>query len=91
MAKKVLEKTVEVCDVCHGESTLLSACIICKREHCYTCKGIIMGCVVRADVCRECADRKDVQRICDRYAGRLAAAVKKRNAELRELGDQPIE
>lgn len=91
MKRTIPAKTVEVCDICHREivGEIASTCVVCGREHCYTCRGILCGCMVEAPVCHECSGREDVRQIVGRCADKIVPLVKKRNAVLRRLKAKP--
>jgi len=81
---------VEVCDTCQREG-FLQTCLVCGGRYCLTCSGRVAGCIVPADLCRECAKREDVEKIMERYAAKLTPIVKRRNAALKRLPAHPKE
>lgn len=78
------EKTVEVCDFCHREG-YLKECDVCGRSFCLTHEGIVGQCWGFTTLCRECCHRDAVKEICARYAKRLTAIYRQRNAALKRL------
>lgn len=85
MKIKVPSKTVEACDICKRETAVLTACLVCGKEHCWICRAIMAGCIVQPDVCKECGDMEAVIKIVDRFTKPLAATVVKRRQALRRL------
>ena len=85
MRKRVPAKTVTVCDVCHREDGYLTECIVCGKEYCLLCKCCIPGCMMAPDVCKECDDREDVQKVCAKHAPKFGKVLKRRDDELRGL------
>lgn len=75
---------VEVCDTCQNEG-FLQTCLVCGGRYCLTCDGVVMGCWVKADLCRECAKRKDVKKIMENYAAKITPVVQRRTAALKSL------
>lgn len=87
MKIKVPSKTVEVCDVCSREVSgcLLTRCLVCTREFCYICRGIICGCIHEVDVCKNCDDDERVRGVVSKFAKPLSQILKKRDAALSKL------
>lgn len=85
MKIKVPSKTVEACDICGRQNSLLDECEVCKREYCFTCEAIICGCVHQPDVCRECAESDKVRAVILRFVKPLVDVLKKRTAALRRV------
>ena len=84
--KTTVTKEVTVCDLCKGEGFFLTECLVCGKEYCCSCEGLIPGCIVRPDVCLECDGLESkVQAICDKFAPRLAKSIKQRDQAIREL------
>lgn len=81
--KKPAEE-IEVCDHCQ-RGGYLETCIVCGRQHCLSCQGIIAGCWVGPKVCKECDDREDVRRVVARYAEQITPIIRKRTAALKRL------
>jgi len=81
---------VEVCDRCKREG-FLQTCLVCGGRYCLTCDGLVMGCMISADLCRECSKREDVLKIMGRYATQIRPVVKRRDAALKRLPAQPKE
>jgi len=75
---------VELCDVCHRESTYFDTCKSCARRYCITCDGKITGCIHRLDICRICETDKRVNDIAKKYAPLLSDILRKRDKELME-------
>ena len=78
---------VEVCDTCQREG-YLETCLVCGERYCLTCRGIMCGCMIAADLCRKCAKREDVGKVVERYAARISPIVKLRGGALRRLPAQ---
>ena len=87
MARKKITKTVVVCDLCGNENnyTLFYTCVCCGKEHCYSCRGMIPGCQMDPEVCRNCADLPAVEKVSDKYAGKFLKLKQQRAAELAKL------
>ena len=90
MKIKVPSKTVEVCDRCRGERSagLLTKCVACGREYCGTCEAIICGCIHQPDICQDCGETEEVRAVVMRYAPRLRAMLKQRDAAMRKAYDR---
>lgn len=82
-------KTVNVCSFCQQEG-YLQICDICGKSFCISDQGIVPGCWGYTSICRDCANRKDVIKICERYAAELNNIYLNRNAELKRLGKRLI-
>jgi hypothetical protein len=88
MQVTIPEKTAEVCDFCHCEGPL-QECHVCKRQFCISHSGFLGLSWGFLTLCRECVEREDVQRICERYAKQLTPIFQERNAVLKRLGRKP--
>lgn len=77
--------TVDVCDRCHRES-LLTMCIVCGAQFCLACRATMCGSWVSPTVCRDCADREDVQKLVACYSEELTPIFKRRHMALKRLG-----
>lgn len=75
------EETVQVCDFCERDG-YLERCLVCGKEYCLTCRGIITGCWVQPRVCRECCRREDVSRLVAEYAGKITPIIEARHEAL---------
>lgn len=84
MKTTIPEKTVDVCDFCHREG-YLETCDVCGRQFCLIDNGIVAGSYGSMDICKECARRDDVHKVCERYAKQLKPIYKRRMTALRRL------
>ena len=78
-------QTVDVCDFCKREGQFLQSCDVCGREFCLIDEGTVTACWGFTQLCRECAGREDVQKICRKYADQLTPIYRKRKAALKRL------
>ena len=85
MKIRVPSKTVTVCDICKRESLVLTACVVCGKEYCLTCKAIMAGCVHQSDVCRTCGESDLVKAVVERYVKPLITLLKRRDKALSAL------
>lgn len=86
MKKKIPSKTIEVCDLCGRESSgLFTECVVCEKDYCCICEGIIGGCIHMPDVCKECSRRDDVREVVDEFAGQLSPILEQRELALSDL------
>ena len=90
MIRKVPEKEIEVCDICHRDGYLMT-CKACGGRYCLMCHATITGCIHRVDVCRKCGESARVVAIAEKYAPRLVAILKERDAELAQLSNRQAE
>jgi hypothetical protein len=81
MKTEIPARTAEVCDRCHREG-FLQTCIRCGGRYCLTCDGIVAGCVVSPDVCRECSHDPVVVKLCEEYSPKLQKLVEERDAKI---------
>ena len=86
--KKPAEE-VEVCDF-DQRGGYLTTCIVCGRRYCLTCGGMIAGCWVQPDICRECDDREDVRRVVAQYSAQITPIIKKERAALKRLSSNAV-
>ena len=84
MKVKQPAREVDVCDRCHREG-FLQECHVCGAQFCLTCRGIMAGCWVSPDVCRDCSKRPDVQDVVERHTAQIAPIIKARTGELQAL------
>ncbi len=82
MKTTVPAKEVEVCDVCHRESTFLSTCLFCGKDYCLVCKGIMAGCIHPVDVCRSCDEDTVLRGIVAKHAPIIKQAIVARDIEI---------
>lgn len=85
MRVKVPAKTVEVCDICGRQTTILEKCIVCKKDYCVVCVAYLPGCYIAPDVCKKCDDRPDVVKAVARYSAAFAKLYKLRDLALKKL------
>lgn len=88
MKQRVPAKMVLVCDICHRQDGYLTKCLVCGREYCLLCRGIISGCMIMPDICRECDDKPEVKTLVDKYADKIVPIVRQRDAALKRLGEK---
>jgi len=87
MKRTIPAKTVEVCDFCQRDpGGILMTCLICGKEFCWSCRGVICGCMVDPDLCRGCANRDDVRNLVQRFAELIVPIIERRTAALQRLG-----
>jgi hypothetical protein len=79
------DETVDVCDFCQRPA-YLQTCDVCGRQFCLSDEGRVAGSWGFTRLCRECDDRADVRRVCQRYAEQLTPVYRRRNAALKRLG-----
>lgn len=84
MMQKIPAKEIEVCDIC-GRGGYLMTCKACRGRYCLMCDATITGCIHALDVCRTCGDRPEVITIAEKYAPKITAILKIRDAELSQL------
>ena len=89
MARKKINVTVNVCDVCGNENRGY-ICVCCCKEHCWVCRGVVPGCEVSAEVCKNCDDLPAVQKVCEKYAGKFVRLKQQRAAELQKAAGGKI-
>ncbi|MHC4592711.1 MAG: hypothetical protein ACYS8L_08470 [Planctomycetota bacterium] len=77
-------KEVEVCDFCHRED-YLQRCSVCRRQFCLADEGTVPGSYGFTTLCRTCAAREDVQRVCKQHASEMTPIFERREAALRRL------
>lgn len=83
--KKPAEE-VDVCDLCQRETgSLLTQCIICGKEYCFSCNAYFPGCWVRPNVCKKCGGKNDVISIVGKYADKITPIIRERDKILSEL------
>ena len=85
MKIKIPSKTVEVCDLCQRETGVLTKCVICGKQYCYMCHPYLPGCMIEPHVCKKCDDRKDVQKVVQRYSHDFVKIFKLREKALDRL------
>jgi len=85
MKTTIPKRSIEVCDFCQHDG-YLQRCDVCIRSFCLAHKGTVWQSWGFTQVCWECAQRDDVQAICDRYAKQVTPVFRKRNAALKRLG-----
>ncbi len=78
------EREVEVCDTCQHEG-FLQVCLVCGKQFCMSCHGIIAGCWVSPNVCRGCSRRADVLKVVGLYAKQITPIIAERRAALEAL------
>lgn len=85
MKIKLAAKTVEACDICERQyaGSLLTKCIICKKEYCHCCEAIMCGCIHQPQICKKCGDNEKVRATVDRFADPIVAVLRKRDTALR--------
>jgi hypothetical protein len=82
--KSIPAREARVCDFC-GREALLNECWVCGREFCLTDEGTVQGSYGFTRICRDCADYRTVESICQRYARKLAPIFAERDRELKRL------
>lgn len=85
MKLKVPSKTVEACDLCRRETSVLTTCVICGKEYCYMCHPYLPGCMIEPHVCKKCDDRDDVKKVVARYSQNFVRIFKLREKSLARL------
>lgn len=75
---------VEVCDRCQCAG-YLETCIVCGKQYCLSCRGMIAGCWVSPDICRSCAEREDVITVVKTSATMITPIIQNRDKKLRCL------
>jgi hypothetical protein len=86
MAKQVIPaRQVETCDLCNRESTSLTACLVCGREYCFLCEGLISGCIVMPDICRNCARHEPVAKTVLKFSPKIKAVFRLRDRAIKGL------
>ena len=85
MKIKIPAKTVEACDICGDPKGggLLTKCVICGKEYCYTCEAIMCGCIHQPQICKKCGDNEKVKATVDRFAKPIMAVLRKRDTAMR--------
>lgn len=84
MATKVIPaRTIQVCDVCGGHGGTPYRCLMCDREHCYQCKGVVTASMVSPEVCRDCDNLPHVKDVCREYGRKIAELIVERNKKLK--------
>lgn len=84
MKTEIPARQVEVCDLC-GREGFLKTCDVCGRQYCLVDDGVVTGSWGFTDLCRICAARPDVTKICERFAKKLAPLFLARRDALRKL------
>lgn len=82
---KVPSKTIEVCDFCRRESSVLNECACCGRDYCTICEAIICGCVDQPQVCKQCGKNEEVVKVVLRFAKPILAVLQKRQTALKRF------
>jgi hypothetical protein len=91
MKRKVLEHVIEVCDFCNRQSTNLTSCIVCKKEYCLICRGIISGCIAMPEICKNCDNLAVVREIVEEFVKPLRAILRKRDGKISQLSEKERE
>jgi hypothetical protein len=81
---RIPEYERDVCDFCK-RAGCLQECHVCGREFCLSHQGIIPATWGFTTICIECADRDDVQMICQNYAEELTPIYISRDEALKQL------
>lgn len=85
MKLKIPATTVEACDIC-GQAKgggLLTRCVVCRKEYCYTCEAIMCGCIHQPEICKPCGENAKVRAVVDRFTKPLMDILRKRDAAMR--------
>jgi len=86
MKIKIPSKTIEVCDICEKQSSAgFENCLVCNKQFCWTCRAILVGCMLSPLVCKKCGDREDVIEIVKIYARDFLAFDIARSKALKNL------
>lgn len=87
MKKRIPGKIIEVCDICERETAgcVLVRCIVCRKQYCITCEAIMVGCVHKPELCRECGRLDKVKAVIDRFVKPLLAVLDRRDKALARL------
>ena len=83
MKATVPARQVDYCDICYRETGYLRKCVACGREYCLTCEAVVVGCVHKMQVCRECGESDVVACIAKEYAPLILAVLEERDEALR--------
>ena len=88
MARVHVNKVIEVCDFCQRDG-YLERCLLCRKQMCLICVGLIAGCMVSLTACKKCSHRADVVALVKQYADKIVPLIKRRDAAVRNLPKYP--
>lgn len=91
MKVTVPAKEIELCDVCHRDSSWLVTCLFCGNRYCLTCEAIISGCIHKVRVCRKCGENETVLAIVEKHAPLIRSVLEARDIELRKSAQPNVQ
>lgn len=83
MRIKVPSKTVDCCDVCKRESTVMDKCVCCGKDYCYTCRAIVFRCIHQPEICKQCGDIPAVLLAIQEMTESLCKLLKARDSRMK--------